>query len=1099
MEKFSGGYIPVNLNFVASDLLVFEAISEQYAGVCAVLRNILFRGAPTKPSPLIVDTLALTEKYGAFNYYHKQSECKWSETIKGFYSNNPALKFYEELKARLPEYWHLFLPECPFTDISNDPSWPKESSVDFYDPAHKVVIEIDGAQHKLKDNIVNDIRRDDELKRMGVENVIRIPASFSEKDLSNAIAKIRKAIEKENKDLSLSKNRFKSSLYLFEAEYIIAFRIQAALLMFLEKGYFKNNPPIEILEAEGVTERSVKAALADFKKLHDKLCFLAGIEKELDISNTRIVTEFTDEQALKIDVSCDVLYDEEIFKRHPREIRIRNDYFFYPLRDVNNGLEHYPRYKNHYKVACGKIDYSHLKGSDDKYIPSLKFFLEHLFGHKDFRPKQAEVIINGLQSDQGVVGLLPTGSGKSVCFQLVSFLTPGLSIVVSPLSLLMQDQCTNLYSRNLINTAYYINSTTVGRSSIDIFENEQSKITYVAPERFFNERFEKIITKLSPKVSQIVLDEVHCLSEWGHDFRTSYLLLFSFLKKVGISEHSLLMGTSATSSPRVTYDITREFLKLKTNVDVVRSSSVKRPELFFRVVNYKGEEDKNKQLLEMVKANVDEGKKTLVFVPYKKDTDEVKSLFVGDYTIKPETCVGPDSGEKKRKLLINFSNGETNTVIATKAFGMGLDIPDIRETIHVDFSSSVESAYQEMGRAGRDGKNSVCTILFEDAFESKTQTQILFSSLPRPSMIKNFSKQSDFGCIAKQLNLIALSNEDPEKESEFVLAVAKFLSDGKTTFKLSEAFDALLQYKVVDKRFYKFVTGKDGKKKMERELTIFENFFEKALYKLYLLKAVTLWSKNYGNSLDDPIISKLKYREISSSKEITENLHLYINQYESSYKEKANSFGEAVYLLNDWNFENFYKHRWSSLRTLYEMVRDFENSESFASRIENYFAQNEVLEKSIKNPLQYHLWFDALQSNGLEVLKDQLARFIEDYPDQLAVNFITAFVYLMLDNFEDVNGRSRLSLAFNEMGNISKEGMEEILEQISRMPLSVGQTKMILCFFVDEKPEFFSSPFLGTMISRLPRREYEEFTTYRNLRTTIRKMKEAINAVEELL
>ncbi|MEI3535610.1 MAG: helicase-related protein [Bacilli bacterium] len=279
----------------------------------------------------------------------------------------------------------------------------------------------------------------------------------------------------------------------------------------------------------------------------------------------------------------------------------------------------------------------------------------------------------------------------------------------------MEDQCENLAKRNKITNVSFINSTFKGKLGNSLFEENAVKILYVSPERFFNQEFCQILQGNIDKISQIVIDEVHCLSEWGHYSRTSYLLLLSILKDLSLKEETLLMGVTATASIKVIQDVTREFKKLKEKVYLIKNINTKRKELNFIVDNINdnyivdnvNDNYKLETVTKIVKKYVEKNEKVIIFVAYKSEKfiDKIKnhlSSYINGIDDKIAIYTGgnketfDNSNENKEQLLKDIK--EHNVIIATKAFGMGVDIPDIRCTIHYDFSSSLESLYQEAGK-----------------------------------------------------------------------------------------------------------------------------------------------------------------------------------------------------------------------------------------------------------------------------------------------------------------------------------------------------------------------------------------------------------------
>lgn len=759
MEKFSGGYIPINPNFVIGGLNKKVPLDFELQGIIDIVYNILFRGVPTNPSIYLKNNIGeIEDKYENFKYRYSYDDYKWDNTIKGYGSINPALEFYNRFKKE--EKLYCFLPECPFKYISDDKNLIENTSVDFYSPLLKMVIEIDGRQHNETNQKDTDNTRDKELQRMGIskDNIIRInPAEFN--DFS-----IKKKININYLEKIIIK---KEDLKLIDINYLYIFRFQIALLFAIEHGCLdinKDNININICTDNNVDKLIFEYAYKDIELWIKNLYVL--VNKEFKLPNINIILNSSnlDNIDCNFDISITKFYDEEIDNFNG--VKVRNDFFLYK-KDIEK--IDYPQCKNYFKVRNNLFRFNNVDKDNINHENALLFFMKNIFGHEQFRPKQLEIICNGLNYKNAVIGILPTGSGKSVCFQLISMLTAGISIVISPLKILMEDQCENLTKRNKITNVSFINSTSKGKLGNSLFEENAVKILYVSPERFFNQEFCQILQGNIDKISQIVIDEVHCLSEWGHDFRTSYLLLLSILKDLSLKEETLLMGVTATASIKVIQDITREFKKLKEKVCLIKNINTKRKELNFIVdnlnYNYKLE-----TVTKIVKKYVEKNQKVIIFVAYKSEgyIDEIKnhlSSKINGIDDKIAIYTGGDKKEEidnskadKEEILNKFKENEYNVIVATKAFGMGVDIPDVRCTIHYDFSSSLESLYQEAGRAGRDGNLSECHIIYYNSQELDNlmkNKKILISDIKTSICYKD-----RYGVLSRQLYLITLSNRD---------------------------------------------------------------------------------------------------------------------------------------------------------------------------------------------------------------------------------------------------------------------------------------------------------------------------------------------------
>ena len=1021
MLKHSGGYIPINPNFVVGiNEEQVKNIDVELQGIVSIIHNILFRGVPTKPSHYLKNNIGQLNKLGGYKYCYGNSDLEWDLVIKGGDEKNPALEFYNLLKEKFPEDYHFFIPECPFDEIIENKKYSKGTSVDFYDPFHRIVIEIDGKQHKEKESLVMDQQRDRELRRQNIQ-VIRIP---TENIYTNSLEPFFLSIRNRLK-IKAEYIEFKSELTEIEKQYLFAFRFQVALLVAIEKGFiniFDKSMKINIVADIPVDIELCQTCLKDLEEIFINLYKL--LNKDIKFCDIDIV--FDDDQDkcdLTIDIGLFGKYDQRISNVNKKRIMVRNSYFFYPVKNKKNLS--YSLYKNYFSVKTSSLRFKNVDHKNEEHHKSLLYFLKLLFNFDNFRPYQEEIVCSGLNPRNGVIGLLPTGSGKSICFQLVGMLTPGVSVVVSPLTSLMEDQCDNLYKRHQISSTGFINSTDVGKINGFAFKNNQLKFVYISPERFFNNEFKKNFARNISNMAQITIDEVHCLSEWGHDFRTSYLLLFGFFKSMQLSPNTLLMGTSGTASLRVLNDISKEYGKLNKEVIIKKSRTVNRDELTFQVYETRNKDEK---LSEKIKEFIEKNEKVVVFMPFRSSVyKSIGKLKLEDYadqiglymgSSKSDSDVIQQDNEAKKQIIQNLKSGKLKVIIATKAFGMGIDIPDIRHTIHCGIGASIESMYQEMGRAGRDKSPSDCSVFFEKHKNDKE----LLSKDPDLEVIKeSFAKDNKLETkikpveLANQFWLITSSNTNPDIESLFTHAVFEVCKNINGIASIEDIYSKLrdVGYNIVEKKYpgteyYHQAEYKDN----------YRTALEKALYKLYLLKLIDLWCLNYEHSYENPLYGNIEVIE-RTPEEINTALTNYIQTYDSSYEipditHSDNHVKLAIDTICNWGFKNFFMTRWASLRTLYDILENFTTSEEFANRVDNYFSDNKILEEAVKNENNYKLWFKVLNSQSIEVLKDQINRYTEEY-DNVSVNFISGIVYLQLNDFKNINGKSRLIKSLTQL------------------------------------------------------------------------------------
>lgn len=336
--------------------------------------------------------------------------------------------------------------------------------------------------------------------------------------------------------------------------------------------------------------------------------------------------------------------------------------------------------------------------------------LQDLFGLTDFRAHQKEVIDNVL-AGRHTLALLPTGYGKSLCYQVPSQMLPGLSLVVSPLIALMRDQVVGLTARG-IKSATYLNSTVSEDEQfarVDSIRKGLVKLLYVAPERFESSAFRSLLKEV--EVSLLVIDEAHCISQWGHDFRPQYRSLAGHLTEF---QASTVLALTATATPGVRQDIV-DSLALPNMAVIV--GELDRPNLHLEVVEAKNAAVKDGFLLQAIAR---ETEPVVVYVSSRKESERV-AQFLKSRGFKSGCYHAGMTGDARHRVQKQFENEDIKVIACTTAFGMGIDKGNIRRVIHYNLPSSLESYFQEAGRAGRDGKPAVCTLLFQkkDIFTQK--------------------------------------------------------------------------------------------------------------------------------------------------------------------------------------------------------------------------------------------------------------------------------------------------------------------------------------------------------------------------------------------
>jgi len=749
--------------------------NEEQFQVISVLEKILFRGRITLTSPYLEQEFKkmflktnltdipiwILESLAVRSYQRGPNP--------GWFDSKEEGIFYEEILPEImgPNFGQFVLPQVeissllpPNIDISKG---GKRVDFGIFHPEleEKIIVEIDGEQHKWQ--IEYDQERDRILQEQGYL-VIRIQTDEIRKDNGTQLEFLKRHLSplKERNAENVNPDHFE--IFRFLQSFKLAHQIQVVTLQAIKSGFLKleNNTTWEIIsdiDELGLFDKKesleiLKKSTADFIEILEKLGKIYSLNFKIKEPVCTLFSEINNRIPKNLIL---ISFSNKTSGGFPTFF-VGNIYFPFHIANANFGVKPLK------------------KGLEKPAKEDLRFFLRYLFRKSDFWEGQYEGIARALQQKDTLL-LLPTGAGKSLVYQLASFLLPGRTVIIDPIISLMNDQIENLAMAGIdrsIAITHQISNPEERQRALQLFSQGEYLFVFVAPERFQTEEFRESLGTLTAHtpIALIAIDEAHCISEWGHDFRTAYLNIGRTTRNYCKSNNYVppLIAMTGTASRAVLKDVQRE-LQIEDFEAIITPKSFDRPELKF-LIRYSKSEEKMERLKDFLTeilpelfdtdfstlyqprgANTHSG---LIFCPHiggnfgvekvsaeiKRDLGILSEIYSGK---EPQGWSPIEYQEHKHRVTGQFKRNKIPLLVCTKAFGMGIDKPNIRYTIHYGIPPSIESFYQEAGRAGRDRKTAYCCIFASNDYPERTK-KLLDPNTPVEEIykiVKDRPKESD--------------------------------------------------------------------------------------------------------------------------------------------------------------------------------------------------------------------------------------------------------------------------------------------------------------------------------------------------------------------
>ncbi|MEK4715753.1 RecQ family ATP-dependent DNA helicase [Sporosarcina sp. FSL K6-5500] len=1039
MKRFTANYCRSNSNFIITNLPDYLKMNP-YTNLIRIVQNLLTRGNPTIASAFIRKELQLNRNYLdklEETVFLSNDDLNWTKTIKGDISraDYPAYEFYNDLSSILKSVGfitNLTIAECMIQDILPEVSDAfHNQQVDFYIPLLKTVIEVDGSGHQ--DRVQKEL--DKERNKLFERNAIRVIRISTDEIRSKSYESFKVEFRKVYQDHKVAINLYSRALKVshkqIETQVLLTSiaRVQVLVLELLDRGVISLDDRIwrfNILAKDA--ERYLTLALKDLEEWFGHVAALLNIPISLPKIQVNVFEKVTDfpfhQKQINIDFDLFKRWDDTVVQGNVYVIRtdFYDDASYFTMK-INEPII--------YKIGV------------KSHRIHLEFISNNLFGYPKFKKGQIEIIVNSLNGED-TIGLLPTGGGKSLTYQICTLLQPAISFVVAPIKSLMLDQIRGMKNKHHITHAAFINSDLSPEETdrtLRHFTAGRYFFIIISPERFQQQKFRNELSLINrtKAVAIATIDEVHCISEWGHDFRTSYLALANTIRRFTPSARFLAL--TATASSKVLKDIMTE-LKIESH-NVLTISNFKREELTFDIQSVT-KKTRPQELFELLGTSSllsesDVGP-TIVFTPVvngengcyelshsiSKNTKLKTGFYSGS---KPKKFVVPNYNNYKEKIQESFMDDEINVLVSTKAFGMGVDKSNIQRTIHYGMPNSLESFYQEAGRAGRGGEKSKCFILYCPDVLDEKEIGDIFGTNTDLNKLKGYQNRMK-GDLGTSLFFLKNSLMDIQAEAD-------------------ELFE-----------FYQksFMIGEDmtdiscfNEQEMQKK--------ERFIYRLALIGVVEDWTIDWGKRRIEVELNDWTEQSVIAT------LERHIQKYDYSFtldskESTSDDFFEMIthfhnseepflkrilYVLLKWYNDNVSYSRKRSLLLMKEYADEFTDSETLQNKIETYFKRNNdvyFLEKIVANEDNLQEWYKIffIEEEGKELqprsttsfksLSITCSRFLESYNQDPALNLISGMLELQQEKFDTIDGKKRMASAVSIIAKLDAVPRKNMLTSI---------------------------------------------------------------------